>query len=70
MPQAVMLIPSKGERLADGRWRCQRCRWTGEERELLPRHSGHEPYITYLCPQCRWSAGIAISELNEDDISA
>ncbi len=59
---ARTLIPSRGERLANGCWRCQHCGWIGPERELLPRHFEGDSWLTYLCPDCRWMSGVAISK--------
>ncbi len=60
--QQGALQPTLGRQLSDGCWRCEHCGWLGSFEELLPRRFGIEPWLTYLCPNCRWLRGIAVLE--------
>ncbi len=60
LEEAGHLLPRLGRQLSDGRWRCEHCGWVGSFEELLPRRFDGEPWLTYLCPDCRWLRGIAV----------
>lgn len=67
--QGYELRPMLGRRLGDDRWQCEHCGWIGPSSELLPRHFEGEPWLTYLCPSCRWLRGMAILEHNAGERS-